>query len=432
MFWTLSQPSPDVSESKLFKLKSDPNSDSFYATKKYSDKIKPIPLVYKKIRYEGDPKLIGKVSAKGYKYVSRSVVSGEFTIEILEKMKSSCLKLVRNIDFDPYLCDTSGLKSLFDVLKKFQGCLGGLSLIFRRFTEKDELKKFSPCLARLNRVKKLEIKFPNPKGIEIQDLSDMKKYCQKFCALKSVDMAFDGPKDVMKNIVKMEGMFANSHKIEKINSAVYFNHLNPSQWENLKRKEPRKTFLTHLKSVSIKFAFKTGWSSLYDGNEVMNGFQIYLQEIPQIMNPIHFSLTLDKMQAPLGVLQGIANALPLLTNLRFVCIELNKIKLTQFEMMILAKGFVECKQIEHLTFKYFDNINISTMDLLQFIIVLAKYPTFPRLDLFFRKLAILEWQAPAVKKQLDDIENITYVLTKQSIHVQKMMRPIEDTIESSH
>lgn len=135
------------------------------------------------------------------------------------------------------------------------------------------------------------------------------------------------------------------------------------------------------------------------------------------------------MQAPQGVLQGIANALPLLTNLRFVFIELNKIKLTQFEMMILAKGFVDCKQIEHLTFKYLDNLNISAIDLLQFIIVLAKYTTFPRFDLFFRKLSIAEWQAPSVKNQLDDLENIRYVLTKQSIHIQKVMIPIKCDIE---
>lgn len=102
-------------------------------------------------------------------------------------------------------------------------------------------------------------------------------------------------------------MFRGSKKIEKINSQIYFNHINPSQFENFKRKEPRKVLSKDLKSVSIKFAFKTGWylfgsfgsklyirSDLFDGNEIINGFQVHFRELPKIMNPMYLSLTFDK------------------------------------------------------------------------------------------------------------------------------------------
>lgn len=60
------------------------------------------PLIYKQIGYKGDPKFLCKISAKGYKHVTQVAASGEFTVEILEKInKSPYLKAVRSIDFDP-------------------------------------------------------------------------------------------------------------------------------------------------------------------------------------------------------------------------------------------------------------------------------------------------------------------------------------------
>ncbi len=60
------------------------------------------PLFYKRIEYKGDFKQISKVPVKGYKYVSKVKATGEYTIEILQKIKkTSCLKMIRSLDFDP-------------------------------------------------------------------------------------------------------------------------------------------------------------------------------------------------------------------------------------------------------------------------------------------------------------------------------------------
>jgi len=152
----------------------------------------------------------------------------------------------------------------------------------------------------------------------------------------------------------------------------------------------------------------------------MKGFQVVFQRFPSLINPISFSLTFDKMQLNSDVIDTIANMLPQFKDLRFVYIELNNIQLSEFELMTLAKGFVACKQIEHLTFKYLENAAIPMMDIIQLIIIMAKYSTFPKFDLFFRRLSYQEWQTPEVKNKLDALENIQYTLTKQSIHIQKI------------
>jgi len=184
--------SPDFSKLKLLKQDSDLASDYFPNDEKNHQKIKSITIVYKKIEYDGDPKRICRISVKGCKYVSRVIASGEFTIEILDKIrKSSAVKMIRRVDFDPYLCETSGLKSLYQVLKKFKGLLSCLNLTFRRFTLRDELKEFCPCMGRLNKINKINIEFPNPQGMDLQDLDDFTNFAKRL-SVKSARVSFSG------------------------------------------------------------------------------------------------------------------------------------------------------------------------------------------------------------------------------------------------
>jgi len=182
----------------------------------------------------------------------------------------------------------------------------------------------------------------------------------------------------------------------------------------------KRVFFKNLKSVSMKFAFKTGWASYFDGVELGYGYQVLLQLLPNIANPTLLSLTFDKIQMPLNVLEELAKMLPQLTNLQFILLEFNNIKLTEFDLMVLAKGFINCRKIQHFTFKYIDNVVIPMTDLVQFITIMAKYSAFPKLDLFFRKILPVEWEKPEVKRKLDDLGNSKYIITKQSIHIEKI------------
>jgi len=99
--------------------------------------------------------------------------------------------------------------------------------------------------------------------------------------------------------------------------------------------------------------------------------------------------------------------------------------LGQLELLTFAKGFVDCKQIEHLAFKYIDKAPLTIIDLMQFITIMAKFVIFPKFDLFFRKIFYPEWQALEARRRLDELgSNMKYVLTKQSLHIQKVL-PIE-------
>jgi len=119
---------------KSLKLSSDPSFEYFQRNAQYGDKIKSIPLVYKKIEYNGSLKQICNLPLKGYKCISRVSASGEYTIEILNKiMQTSNLKLVRRLDFDPYLCEVSGLEHLYKALMKFKRFLLHLNISFRRY-----------------------------------------------------------------------------------------------------------------------------------------------------------------------------------------------------------------------------------------------------------------------------------------------------------
>jgi len=428
------QPTSDNSlNPRVLKLDSDHPSNYLLRGAKFGHRIKPI-LLLNKIEYKGDPQMICRLSVKGYKYISKMSTSGEFTVEILKKIsKVSCIKQIRSLDFDPYLCITSGLKSLSRVLMKMNKLISRLYLVFRRFDEKDELKKVSECLGRLSQISKLKVEFTNPRGMDKQDLGDFVKYSRNFNRLKNAEMTFVDIKDLS----HIRGMFKNSYNIERWRLHMYFPQTKPGpeqtdeNRDKIERKNENKQgnqrtrFAKNLKSFDIKFAFKSGWVSYFDGVDIGQGFQIFLRGLPNISNPVNFYLTFDKLQMPLDVMKEYANVLTKLPNLRFVYLELSNTKMAELEFLTLVKGFVDCKQIEHVTFKYLDKAIIPFADLLPFITILSKFSVFPKFDLFFRKIYFQEWQAPESRRKLDELKNIKYVLTKQSIHIQKIL-PIEE------
>jgi len=143
--------------------------------------------------------------------------------------------------------------------------------------------------------------------------------------------------------------------------------------------------------------------------------------MPQIMNPIHLSLSFDKFPLNSLIINEIAGMFPEMTNLRFLSLEITKTRIREFELLIFAQGFLRCKNLEHLTFKYLDNVPLPLPDLIQFIIVMATYSTFRKMDLYFRKIVYSEWESEETVNTLQKLNNIEYVLTKQSIHIHKTL-----------
>jgi hypothetical protein len=421
---TLSQLHFTIENQKVFKLNSDSLCDNFHKITKYGCHIKPMPIISKKVGNEGDPKLINKIAIKEYKYVSQVAASGEYTHKILNKIKkTSCLKLVRKIDFDPYFCNKSGIKELSEALNRFGNRLSHLILTIRKIEGRNDTRQLSSSLARLNKMKRIKIDIPSKSEMDSKDFKHLDKACKKLYSLKSIDLCLGGSKDTSQDLQTLGSKFQNSHKVEKVSLYVDFSHEKDSPVEDVLREskgKSRSRAVTPLKSMSFKFGFKTGWASYFDGVGLGQGFNMFVKAMPYFPSPIHFSLRFDKLPMSSEFFQTFAEVMPQLSNLRHLFLELNRIKLAEYELLTLAKGFVDCKQLEHLTFKYLDNAILPMADILKFIVILAKYSAFPKFDLLFRKLLNPQWQTPEAKRELDSLENIKYVLTKQSIHVQKL------------
>jgi len=193
---------------------------------------------------------------------------------------------------------------------------------------------------------------------------------------------------------------------------------NPDTKAIKKMQQPKK--MKNLKSMTMKLGFKTGWSSYFDGVGTEQIFASWIRSFSAVANPIHLSFTFDKFQMSHNTLNALATVLPKFTNLRVFFLEILNMKLREFDMMVLAQGMVQCKQMEHLTLKYIDNQVIPMLDVFQFLVLMSKHAPFPKFDFFFRKLFYPEWHSPETRHKLDELENIQYVLTKQSIHVSKI------------
>jgi len=131
--------------------------------------------------------------------------------------------------------------------------------MMNRFTKKDELKVFSPCLGRLIQLKKIKVEFPNTQGIEKQDLKDLEKYCRKFACLRSVELKLNGPENFGKNIHRIRGLFHSSLKLKEVKSHLYLNHNEPAPPEEIERNMPIKRFFKSVKFLSLKYSFRTDW-----------------------------------------------------------------------------------------------------------------------------------------------------------------------------
>jgi len=388
------------------------------------------PLIYSTFQSQKSSKpIIQKLRLKGYKSISRGKAIGEETIGMLNTVKKSYnLKLMRSLEFDPYFCELSGFKQLSQALKKFKKTLVSLNLMIRRVTTEDEIEYLGAILPRLMNLKKLRIEFPKTQGISANDIKLVMRSCGKCDLLKSLEVHLVGISVLPGNFRNFGGVFERLQKLENIMYHVQANHVpvpstGPKEEAKLNRVSKPKNIMK-LKSLTLKFSLKIRWTSYFDGNVNTHVFPTFLTAFATA-NPIRLSLIFDKFKLSTSTINKLTHIFVHCTNLRFLHVEMANMKLGEFETMLFAKGFSQCHQIEHLTFKYIDNQVIPMQDIFKFIEIMAKHTPFPRFDLFFRKLFYPEWHSPEVRCQLHELGNIKYSLTKQSIHISKI-QPIDE------
>jgi len=403
------------------KLSSESSLNSFQQLA-YHDQMKPMSIPRQRIQYHSNPKLIQRISLKGEKYISRVAATGEYTLKMLNQLKrTSTIKTIQRLEFDPYFCSESGLRQLSVVLKRFKRGLFRIHLVIRRFKTQEEIERFCSFLVRLNNLVELRSELLNSHELDHGRIKKAMKGYQEFSKLKLLEMKVLGFQNSKSNDFQgFRGLLCRTPTMEKLSYQIQCHKLLENKPENTKLLY-LKNDLQKIKSFSLKFSFKTSWIPSFGTEFDKANGPTFWKIIPKIMNPIHLSLSFDKFPLPSIVINDIAGMLPEMTNLRFLSLEITKTRIREFELLMFAQGFLKCKNLEHLTFKYLDNVPLPLSDLVQFITVMAAYSKSPKMDLYFRKIVYAEWDLRETKSMLQKWNNIEYVLTKQSIHFYKTL-----------
>jgi len=103
----------------------------------------------------------------------------------------------------------------------------------------------------------------------------------------------------------------------------------------------------------------------------------------------------------LAAAEELAKVLPTLANLRTLVLEFTDCRLGELELMILAEGFLNCKQITHLTFKFTKRSLISLEAIGQFVKFIAELSFLSSFELFFGKLKCPPEQRYELKQFLE-------------------------------
>jgi len=388
----------------------------------YNDQIKPIPMTRQKIECHTNPKLIQKISLKGHKYISRVAASGEHTFEVLNQItKTSTIKVIQSLEFDPYFCSESGLRQLSEVLKKLKRNIFRLHMVIRRFKTQEEIGKFYLFFVRLSNLMELHTEILKTQSLDHKRLHRVMKSYTKLSKLKSLRIKVVGfQSDSSKDFQGFRSLFHKVPKLEKLSYHIQSQKVFVNRADNAKFLRLNND-LHRIKSFSLKFSFKTGWIPSFGTEFDSTNAPTLWKILPQIMNPIHFSLSFNKFPLPSVIISDMAGMFSQMTKLRFIHLEITRTRLREYELLIFAQGFLKCQNLEHLTFKYLDNEPLPLPDLIQFITIMATYSTFPKLDLYFRKIFPTEWESRETVNTLQKLKNTEYVLTKQSIHVYKAL-----------
>jgi len=256
--------------------------------------------------------------SKGYKYISKGAITGKSSVSLLKRIsQSKCLKTIQNFEFDPYLCEKSGVKPLLRVLNKLKGSIKKMNLIIRRFDEKKELCLLTKCLYRLTLLRELRIELPSTDKMDNRGMKLLAKSLRKCYLLRKVVYHFISLSQVSQ--VGFESIALNLCKLRKMESlkahvkAFYTPQNVCEDISCIAGKMPS------LKDYNLKISRRTGWTSMTDGSGQF--LPSLFRNYPDTMNPTRLSLALDKFPISTETIHELAHSLPQLSNLRHVFLE---------------------------------------------------------------------------------------------------------------
>jgi len=337
---------------------------------------------------------------------------GHRTEENLKLIKKSTIKMVKNVEFDAYLCDTSALKPFREVLKKLKGAISCLNITIRRIENLNEFEMFCYLLYRLVRLKRLRFEFASTdkiNGESIKVLARSYKRCQSLRVLQT-RLVFI-PTLKQGNFKHLACSFAKLGKLDDLTYHVQTVYTPRNVFEDHKHKIP---CFKNAKKLQFKTSAKTGWTSMTDGSGEF--FPSFIRSFPKGINPVELTQIYDSFPISTEAVEEMTKMVPMLGNLRSYHLEISNSQFSELELMLFAEGFANCKQLKKLYFKSNERMQVSIECLYEFIKIIADLAFLENFDLFFRKLKYPEFERLALKDILSQLDNVDCVLTKESLH----------------
>jgi len=334
----------------------------------------------------------------------------------LKKIKRSSLKIARNVEFDPYLCDDSGLKTLAEVLKKLRILITDMNLIIRRYKTEKEVENVGLCLRRIRGLKRLRLELIGSSAKFSSELvTNLGKSVSKCYILEALDAKLVHLENMrQKDYVSFAVSYSKLLKLEEVKNQFLSFYTPQSEFGGAPNKIPK---IKKVKRLLVNSSAKTAWASMTDGSGQFLPalFKYFIGQA----NLEHYVHLLDNYEVPTEAVEELAKLLPNMPTLRTLFLEFTNCRLGELELMILAEGFMNCKQVQDFTFKFTERSPISLEVIGQFVRLISEREFFSSFELFFGKLRYSPEEEFELKSILSEAANVEYILTKNSLHAYK-------------
>jgi len=301
------------------------------------------PLIYNRTQ---SPSHIEKKYAN--KLFSKILVSGQNTLTTLEKVqKSPYIRFVGSFEFDPYLCDESGIKPLSKILKKLK-LTKSLNLVIRRVKKINESDSIAPYIHRILRMKKLRIEFPSTLNVDKHGIRSISLSLAKCQSLKELEVhLITMPHLSQSMIAEFIKRLRKISQIEKLTLKTWPIYSVKNEFTDMKMHFP---ILPKLKTFHYTQGAQNGWTCLTgDSGEFLS---FYIHSFAKAINPVSFYYRFDGYVVTTEAILALIEVLPKFSKLRHFTLEIDYCKLSEFDVMLFGDGISKCTQIEHLTFKF--------------------------------------------------------------------------------
>jgi len=348
--------------------------------------ISPIPMIHRKI--QNDKRMRERLVVTGYKHFSKVSASGEDTEKTLRNIiRASSLKYIRNLEFDPYLCEKSYMKPFCRAIKKFNN-LQGLNLVIRRLDYVNESDILRPYMLNLHKMTKIRFELTKVEKLDDNGIIKLAWVCGKLYSIKEFEQIHIGMDHISEiatmHFKKYGDNLRACEKFKKVLQKSTFIARNDPAIRNIEKKFVKKAKgFQKLKDIACHLSMPQGWLSMtteFDESSFMNLKMIAAQ---QILEKISFQFSGNPVT--LETIQGLSEALPALPNLHTLTLDFLNSRVSENEVVMFSQMLPQLKALERLYFRVIQYPNVSEGCICYLLSVLSKLPNIKHFQIYFRR-----------------------------------------------